>query len=148
MVEIMVVISIAGTLMAMSVWGIRGWAQSSAFKGAPQQIQAVLRATQQQAITEGTPYCVTFDTVADQYSVYRHECTDPTKVKTKGPFGTGSSQVKLFEPVFTDASGAPHTGVTFLPRGSAWAGQVVLTRGSSMTHEVHVEGMTGRVWTK
>lgn len=148
LVEVMVVVGMIGTLTAIATWGIRGWGTSSAFKGASQQVQAVLRSTQQRAITEGTSYCVQFGTATDSYEVYRYACTDPTlpKVKTAGPFNTGSGSVHLSGPMFTDATGVARTGVTFLPRGSAWPGQVTVVRsGSSLSYVVHVEGMTGRV---
>ena len=146
LVEVMVVVAMIGSLTAMVVWGIQGWATSSAFKGASQQVQSVLRTTQQRAITEGTSFCVEFDTATDQYAVFRLACTNSAKVKTAGPFGTGSDKVHLSGPLFCDADNKPRTGVTFTPRGSAWPGQVVVTReGSSLSSVVRVEGMTGRV---
>ena len=63
--EVMVVVALVGVLSAMAVWGIRGWATASAFKGASQQVQSVLRTTQQRAITEGTSFCVQFDVATD-----------------------------------------------------------------------------------
>ena len=145
LVEVMVVVAMVGSLTAMTVWGIRGWATSSAFKGASQQVQSVLRTTQQQAITEGTSYCVEFDTATDQYAVFRLACTNPAKVKTSGPFGTGSGEVHLSEPAFLDGV-TEHPGVTFSSRGSAWPGQVAVVRdGSYVPRVVRVEGMTGRV---
>lgn len=146
LVEVMVVVGMIGALTAMAVWGIRGWATANAFKGAGQQVQSVMRTTQQQAITEGTSFCVMFDTAADTYAVYRLSCTDPGRVKTAGPYTTGSKSVHLFGPVFRDAGDVARTGVTFLPRGSAWPGQVSVVReGSSLSTVVRVEGMTGRV---
>ena len=147
LVEVMVVVAMVGSLTAMAVWGVRGWAASSAHKGAAQQVQSVLRTTQQRAITEGTSYCVEFNTATDQYAVFRFGCgTDPAKVKTAGWYGTGSARVHLSAPAFRDASLTPRTWVTFTPRGSAWPGEVVLTRDdSSKKYPVLVEGMTGRV---
>jgi len=144
LVEVMVVVALVGVLSAMAVWGIRGWATASAFKGASQQVQSVLRTTQQRAITEGTSFCVQFDVATDQYTVFRSACTDTDKVKTAGPFGTCSNKVKLEAPAFVDALNTERSGVTFSPRGSAWPGHVAIVRGSK-SHVVHVEGMTGRV---
>jgi len=101
LVEVMVVVAMIGTLTAMAVWGIRGWATSSAFKGTSQQVQSVLRTTQQRAITEGTSFCVEFNTETDQYAVFRFACTDSRRVKTAGWFGTGSHEVQLSGPLFT-----------------------------------------------
>ena len=146
LVEVMVVMALVGALMAMAVWGIRGWAISAAHKGTAQQVQTVLRTTQQRAITEGTSFCVEFDTATDRYAVFRFACGDSARVKTAGWFATGSGEVQLSGPAFLDASGTAQTGVTFTPRGSAWPGQVAVVRnGSSVSYEVEVEGMTGRV---
>ncbi|MGV8847748.1 pilus assembly FimT family protein [Tessaracoccus sp.] len=145
--EVMVVVALIGGLSAMVVWGVRGWMTASAFKGASQQVESVLRSTQQQAITEGKSFCVDFDVAGGTYGVYRFACTDPGRVKVKGPFGTGSGAVHLSGPLFRDAGDVGRTGVTFLPRGSAWPGQVSVVRdGSSLVAVVRVEGMTGRVW--
>jgi len=110
LVEVMMVVAMIGTLTAMAVWGIRGWATSSAFKGASQQIQSLLRTTQQRAITEGTSFCVEFNTATNQYAVFRLACTDPDRVKTAGWFGTGSDKVRLSGPMFRDSLDAPRTG--------------------------------------
>jgi type II secretory pathway pseudopilin PulG len=143
MLEVMVVVAMVGVLTAIAVWRIQEWATASAFKGAPQQVQSVLRTTQQRAITEGVSFCVEFDTTTDEYAVFRFACTDTGRVKTAGPFGTGSDEVHLSEPEFMDASGVTH-GVTFSPRGSASPGQVAVVR-NGVSRMVHVEGMTGRV---
>jgi Tfp pilus assembly protein FimT len=147
LVEAMVVVAMIGTLTAMAVWGIRGWATANAFKGASQQIQSVMRSAQQRAITEGTSFCVWFDTGSDTYATYRSVCNGQpaAALKTAGPWGLGSSAVHLSGPAFVDPLSATQHGVTFLPRGSAWPGQVSVVRDGSLTKVVHVEGMTGRV---
>lgn len=150
MVEVMIVAGMIGVLASMAVWGIRGWAAANAFKGASQQIQSVMRSAQQRAITEGTSFCVWFDTGSDTYATYRSVCNGQpaAALKTAGPWGLGSGEVHLSGPTFADAASTTQTGVTFLPRGSAWPGQVSVIRdGSSLTYVVRVEGMTGRVST-
>ena len=148
LVEVMVVVALVGVLTAMAVWDIRGWATSSAHKGAAHQIQSVMRTTQQRAITEGKPYCVLF-LPADRYEVYQGACT-ALGPKRSGPFGTGSAHVHLKRPAFAfmDSLGTPQkgAGVTFTPRGSAWPGDVSVERDNSkVSYVVLVEGMTGRV---
>ena len=148
LVEVMVVVAMIGTLTAFTVWGIRGWATSSAHKGTAQQVQSVLRTTQQRAITEGMSFCVAFDT--DKYAVFRSECTEPMNQtrKVSGWFGSGSSDVTLaWTPTVATSNTARNRGVTFSPRGSAWPGKVSVVRAGSSpkSYVVQVEGMTGHV---
>lgn len=144
LVEVLVVMSLMGIVMAIAVSGWSSWAQSRAHSGAASEIQGVMRQAQQRAITEGLASCVLFDTSADTYTVYRGRCTDTTKVKVSGPFST--SGVSIVDPAFTSTAGTSTVGASFYGRGTGSPGSVEITReGSTKVYRVSVEGLTGRV---
>ena len=90
--------------------------------------------------------CVTFDTAADTYTLFRGRCDDNAKTRVRGPIGTDASSVDLESPRFTSENGTVQPAVTFRPTGSAWPGQVEVTRGGSdKVYRLRVDGITGRV---
>ena len=146
LLEVLVVISLLGIMMAIAVSGYSSWSKASAHSGAAGEIQAVMRQAQQRAITEGRATCVLFDAAADTYSVYRGRCSDATRVLVTGPVATDSSGVSIDAPSFTSSTGTPSAGASFYGRGSGSPGSVQITRaGSSKVYRVSVEGLTGRV---
>jgi len=145
MIEVAVALVLLGVIMAISVSGWKGWARASEHSGAARHVQSLLRQGQQRAVTEGTTMCVAFDTTTDSYSLYQGLCTDPGKIRVDGPFGTDSRAVHLSSPAFTSPEG-PSQGVSFTARGTAWPGEVRVTRdGSTKVYRLTVEGLTGRV---
>jgi prepilin-type N-terminal cleavage/methylation domain-containing protein len=146
LVEVLVVMSLLGVMMAIAVSGWSSWARSSQQAGTATSIQTTMRAAQQRAVTEGRSACVLFDTAADTYTVYRGACDDAAKVRVLGPIGTQSGDVEISAPSFTSLAGVVRQGVTFRARGTAWAGQVLVTRrGAAKTYTIAVERLTGRV---
>jgi len=145
LIELLVAIVLLGLIIAISVSGWKTWARASEHSGAARHVQSLLRQAQQRAVTEGTSMCVAFDTTTDSYTLYQGLCTDPSKVRIDGPFDTDSSAVHLSSPAFTSSSGTQQ-GVTFSARGTAWPGEVRVTRdGSTKVYRITVEGLTGRV---
>jgi prepilin-type N-terminal cleavage/methylation domain-containing protein len=145
LIEVLVVISLLGTMMAIAVGGWSSWAKASAHSGTAREIQTIMRQAHQRAVTEGRAICVWFDVASNSYTVYRGSCEVSTKVKIAGPYQTGADQVQLTLPAFTSPSGTS-AGVTFLARGTAWPGEVRVSRtGSSKVYVLKVEGLTGRV---
>lgn len=145
LVEVMVTIVIMGTLLSIGVGGFRNWTVARAHEGAATNLQTILRYTQTRAITEGTSFCVTFDTAAETYTIWRYAC-DTATTKVNGPYPMNHHQVHLDSPRFLYADGSTRTGVTFKPTGTATDGQIRITRdGSAKTYLVDVEGFTGRV---
>jgi type II secretion system protein H len=146
LVEVLVVIALLGVMMAIAVSGWSSWARASQQAGTATSIQTALRTAQQRAVTEGRSACVLFDTSADTYTVFRGACDDAGKVRVLGPVGTESGDVEIAAPSFSSASGVASQGVTFSARGTAWAGQVLVTRrGDSKVYTISVERLTGRV---
>lgn len=142
LLEVLVTISLLGIMMAIAVSGWSSWAKASAHSGTAGEIQSVLRQSHQRAIAEGESLCVRFD-VPNTYSVYRGTCGAPTTLLS-GPYRTASPEVRIVAPQFGPAGG--ETGVTMEPRGTAYAGSVLVTRtGSSKEYRLTVEGLTSRV---
>lgn len=146
LIEVLVTLALMGVLMAFALSGWTSWAGARGHSGTAQEIQSLLRQTQQRAVTEGQSMCVEFDTAANQYSVFRGACDDAGKVRVQGPFDTSDDRVLLQSPSFTSATTTGYTGVTFRARGSAWPGEVRIARtGATKVHVLRVEGLTGRV---
>lgn len=151
LIELVVVMSLLGAMMAIAVGGWSAWAKASAHEGAADELQSLMRQTQQRAVTEGTAMCVWFDVTANTSSVYRGTCDDSGKQLIQGPVAPAGAEVRLAAPAYTwdaNADGASETyaGVTFYARGNAWPGTVEVRRGgSSKTYTLTVEGLTGRV---
>lgn len=151
LIELVVVMSLLGVMMAIAVGGWSAWTKASAHDGAAHELQSLMRQTQQRAVTEGSAMCVLFDVTADASSVYRGTCDDSAKQLIQGPVAPESADVQLAAPAFTwdtnaDGTKETYTGVTFYARGNAWPGTVVVRRdGSSKTYTLTVEGLTGRV---
>lgn len=145
LIEVLVVITLLGVMMAIAVSGFSSWSKASAHSGTAREIQTVLRQAHQRAITEGRAMCVWFDTTANTYTLYRGACDVSTKTKIAGPYETGADEVRISSPVFTAPSGAS-AGVTYFARGTGWPGEVRVTRtGSGKVYVLKVEGLTGRV---
>jgi type II secretion system protein H len=146
LIEVMVAIMLFGIVVTIAVNSSRTWSLAPEQSGTARTMQSVLRQAQQRAVTEGRPACVTFDVATDSYTVFRGACDNPAKTEVQGPMTTDSSKVHLTTPAFTTPSGTPGTGVSFTARGTAWPGQVKVTRdGSTKTYVLTVEGLTGRV---
>ena len=147
LLEIMVVIGLMSLLSAFGVGAWKSWAVAEAQKGAATDLQTIMRQTQVRAVTEGVNFCVTFDTAANTYTIWRYTCHSPTgNVKVNGPFTLGDSRVQLSDVNFTAVAPATSTEVTFRASGSATPGGLTITRtGSAKTYSLTVEGLTGRV---
>lgn len=145
LVELLVTISLMGTLMAIAVGAWSAWAQASAHSGAAREIQSAMRQAHQQAVTEGRATCFWFDDAADTYTVFRGRCTEPTKLKILGPVAL-PARVRVTTPTFTSLAGTTMAGVSFQARGTGAPGDVRVTRdGSSKVYVLSVDWLTGRV---
>jgi type II secretion system protein H len=146
LIEAVVTMALLGTMMAIAVGGWSSWARAKEQSGAAYELQSLLRQAQQRAVTEGRSMCVLFEPATDQYTVYRGTCDAADKVKVQGPLTSGSPSVHLTSPAFVSPSASDNAGVSFTARGTAWPGEVRITRtGSSKVYTVRVEGLTGHV---
>ena len=145
LLEIIVVVGLVSVLAALGVGAWKSWTVAEAQKGAATDLQTVMRQTQVRAVTEGKNFCIKFGTPADTYTVYRYAC-DESPEKVNGPFTLGDSRVHLAGVQFHQPDGSLTTMVNFRPSGSAWPGELTITRsGSPKTYTLDVEGLTGRV---
>lgn len=148
MIELVVVIALAGVLAAIAVSGWQTWTRASEHEGAATEIVAVLRQAQQRAVTEGSSICVEFDVAGGAWTVFRGACASGSRTKLEGPMPLDSPRVRITTAGFTSGPGATGPGVTFSSRGTATPGGLELARdGSSTRRTVSVEGLTGRVTT-
>lgn len=146
LVEVLVTMALMGLVMAFAVTGWNAWAASRQHSGTAQEITSHLRQAQQRAVTEGRATCVLFDVGRSEWSVFLGACDSTEKVRVQGPVKTASPKVVIASAAFTGTASIGQPGVTFSARGTAWPGQVSVTRpGTSKTYVVKVEGLTGRV---
>ncbi len=146
LIEVLVTIALMGALMAIAIGGYRHWAEADEQQGTARQLQSVLRATQQRAVTEGRTLCVKF--ASGDYEVWSASCSTASGgTQIEGPIPTQGSAVELASPSFQDPSGAGTLPtLTFFTRGTATAGSVqVIRTGSAKVYTVTVEELTGRV---
>jgi type II secretory pathway pseudopilin PulG len=143
MLEMVVVMAIAGSLMAIAVSGWQGWSKASAQDGLVSQLQLTLRQAQQRAVTTGTSTCVAFDEDDDSWQIFDVACANTDGV-TPSATDRADGGLDLQD---VDFGGAD--AVTFSPRGTGEEGTVVIAReGGDRQVTIHVERLTGRVSTR
>lgn len=146
LVEVLVAIALMGLMAAIAVSGWNTWATARQHSGTAQEITSYLRQAQQRAVTEGRSMCVLFDLPRGEWSVFRGTCDAADKVRIQGPVATASPRVAIGSASFTGPAGTGQRGVTFSARGTAWPGELRVTRdGTAKTYVIRVEGLTGRV---
>jgi len=145
MIELLVVMVIIGALSALGTSGWSRYQRTVEHRGSAQELVSALRNAQQASFAEAATFCVSFDTAARSYQVFKFACG--AGGTPSGPADkTQSSRVTLVTPTFTQLNGSTASQVSFFPRGSATKGSVVVARqGSSRMYTITVEGLTGRV---
>lgn len=124
---------------------MHSWAAAERQRGTASAIESLLRTTQQRAITESRPMCVSFDLTAQNYSMSRGVCGTPDEQRLQGPMRPDGG-VTLDSASFAAGGGATAPHVTFYPRGTATPGTVRIMRADSDRVDVlAVDGLTGRV---
>lgn len=146
MIETIVAIGIAGTLMAIAVSGWQGWSRASEQDGFVTELQLVLRQAQQRAVTTGSSVCVDFDAGTESWTVKSGRCDGTTT--TLEAARTAPRGLDLLTPSFDYGTSVPdRTGVTFRPWGSATPGGLYVQREGGPRIRIAVQGLTGRVST-
>lgn len=144
LIEVLVVMSLMGAMMAIAVSGWDSWARASEHKGAAQEVQSLLRSTQQTAVSGGSAMCVDFDVANNRIVVSEGACgsADLTERETRElPAG-----VSLSSPNFKVAEdSAPEPSLTFFARGTASSGTVAVARDGASPYVLSVEGLSGHV---
>lgn len=147
MIEMITTLALGSILMATAVWTFGRYTAAQEQSGSADDVSSTLRYTAQRALAEEISYCVTFDTGAGAWRVYRYACSGASAVQVDRGAVRGS-RVTLANASFIGSDGATSADVTFTPRGTASDGSVdVLRSGTSSRYRVSVEGLTGRVTT-
>ena len=146
LIELMVTMVIASTLMSIGVFGFTNWQHTSQQRGTAQELVSALRNTAVRSVSEGRTYCVDFDSAAAQsYSVYRVACG--TGTLARGGARTASTKVSLTTNVTSTPCPAGHKCIYFYPRGTASPATVNVTSSArSKVYTINVEGLTARVY--
>lgn len=145
LLELCTAMAIFGVLAGIAITPMHRWMAGERQGSTTAAIEALFRETQQRAVTEGRSMCVSFDVVAQTYSMLRGACGSVGPVRLVGPVGPDSG-VRLDTASFAAPGGGTVAGATFYPRGTATPGQVRITRaGADRVDTLLVEGLTGRV---
>ncbi|MGQ0626166.1 MAG: GspH/FimT family pseudopilin [Sporichthyaceae bacterium] len=144
LIEVCWAMAIAGILAATALTSMNGWVAASNHTSTTAGLEALLRETQQRAVTEGRTLCVAFDLTAQHYDVYRGECGGASLTHLRGPMRPDGGAT-ISSASFTNSAGST-AGVTFYPRGTASPGAATIVRGGSdRVDTLLVDGLTGRV---
>ena len=146
LIELMVTMVIASTLMSIGVFGFTNWRHTSQQQGTAQSLVSALRSTAVRSVSEGRTYCVDFASATTQsYTVYRVSCV--TGTVAGGGARTASSKVSLSPTVTSTPCTAGHKCIYFYPRGTASPATVDVTSSArSKVYRITVEGLTARVY--
>lgn len=141
LVELVVTMSVAGVLMALTAFGWSAYLRATQQRDTAQQVLSVLRNAQQRSLAEAVSYCVSFEPRA--LDLHRYSCADADVATTTV---SDAAQVSLDDASFLQPDGSQRSTLTFLPRGAATKGSVRVVRdGSAKVYTINVEGLTGRV---
>ncbi|GAA0635554.1 hypothetical protein GCM10009547_44630 [Sporichthya brevicatena] len=144
LVELCSSLMIFGILAGVGVTALHSWTAGSRQTATTSALEALLRQTQQRAVTEGRTLCIDFDLATQNWSVLRGPCTGTGQVLIDGPMRVEDG-VRITAASFATGA-ATLDGVTFYPRGTATPGSITITReGSDRVDTLTVEGLTGRV---
>jgi type II secretory pathway pseudopilin PulG len=147
LIELLVVMSVSSTLMAIGAFSFVNWRQTAQQQGSASQLVSTLRGASERSISEGRTYCVDI-TSGTSYALWRYTCGTGTKVE--GPYSVQSNKISFTTTNTLPAAAtcpASHKCLYFYPRGTAVASTVtVASTARSKVYTVHVEGLTARVW--
>ena len=150
-IELAVVMAIAGVLMTIGTFGFTNWRHTSQHQGAADELVSTLRGASVQAISEGRTYCLDVKSGGTSYELWRYSCGGVGAVRVGATRSTQSSAVTYAATVSspTPAPVCPSgsTCLYFYPRGTAVPAEVtVASAHRSKTYTVRVEGLTSRVY--
>jgi Tfp pilus assembly protein FimT len=144
LVEVCFAMAVFSTMAAIGVNSLHRWNSGTQQTATRSSLEALLRETQQRAVTEGRTLCVNFDLATQGWSVLRGACGTAGQVRLQGPIRPDNG-IRIATASFTTGP-STLSGVTFYPRGTATPGTVTITRsGSARVDTLTVEGLTGRV---
>ena len=150
LIELIVVMSIGGTLALIGTFGFTNYQRVSQQRGSSQELVSQLRNTSERSISEGRAYCVDIDPTGRSYTTWRYACSPGNQVG--GTRKTQSSKVTIATaltlPTPAPACPASHSCLYFYPRGTAIPGTLTVTSTERpQIYTIHVEGLTARVYS-
>ncbi|NPU86057.1 MAG: type II transport protein [Syntrophaceae bacterium] len=128
--ELLIIIAIIGILAVIAGYSWQRYVTNANLRSAAREIASDFSMAREKALKENQNFTITFDVTANQYTI-----SPGATVKKPTFFG---SDISLTGANF----GIGGTTITFLPRGTASAGNVTLTnsRGSTATIVVNITG--------
>jgi prepilin-type N-terminal cleavage/methylation domain-containing protein len=153
LIELLVTLSISAILLATAGSSLASWSDSTAHKGARDEVVSALRMTAQRALSEGRTYCLAFG-ANGSWSTYRTQCGSAGVLvgSGQGLETTGETVTAAFVydsslvSTCTTGSGASSCAY-FYPRGTASRGTVTVAREGKPTYTINVEQLTSRVYS-
>ena len=157
LIELVVVMSIAGVLTSVGIFGFQNWRDTAQQQGTADEVVSILRNASTRAISEGRTYCVAIAADGRSYTQWRYSCGGTTGLTTgsaksvQGPAVSLTTTVpfptSVALPSPTPACPAGSKCLYFYPRGTAIPAQIVVNSSArSKTYTVRVEGLTARVY--
>lgn len=157
LIEMVVVMSILGTLMSIGTFGFLNWKNTAQQQGTADEVVSALRNASTRAVSEGRTYCMAFAADGRSYTAWRSACSSSTGTQVAAPTRVQGNDVTLATTVpFPSTAAMPspapacpaaHSCLYFYPRGTAIPAQVVVSSTArSKTYTIHVEGLTARVY--
>ncbi|MGV8079025.1 MAG: GspH/FimT family protein [Syntrophales bacterium] len=128
--ELLIIIAIIGILAVISGYSWQRYVTNANLRAAAREIATDFSWAKENALKENRNYTITFDVSGNQYTI-----APGAKVKSPTFFGT---DIRITGANF----GIGGTTITFLPRGTASAGNVALvnSRGSTASIVVNITG--------
>ena len=142
MIELMLVVSVMGIILASSFVSLQHGMPSHELRAASSKMAAELRLARQKAIAENNNYTITFDPATDSYNVWDDDGSDGYHAP-----GETVRTIHLSETLQlgTIAIGASNS-VTFRPNGSAdKGGYVEIVGASTSRRRVQIVKPTGSI---
>jgi general secretion pathway protein H len=134
LLEMIVVMVIAGALVALTPPMISRVIPSVKLKGASQEMAAALRFLRSWSIAQGEEGLLVLDLEQKQYQI------TPREQVYRLPESTEVRLVSVSDESPNDKQG----GIRFYPDGSSTGGRVIL-KGSGSKHQIDVDWLTGRI---
>ncbi len=142
LIEVMTSILLLSLLMAIAVGPFKSFQEARAHKETSRLVVGAMRNAQVSAVAESMRYRVAVTGGGKSLTVYQAPAAGP-EVK-RGTYEVADQRITLVDAAFTSSAGTS-TSAYFYSRGSATAGQLLVTRKDHPSINIVVEGLTGRV---
>lgn len=148
LIELIIVIAIIGIMATISSYAYQSYVNNTNLRTAARDLASDMANNKQKSVAEGLCYRMTISTGGNNYTIERGDaasccttCTPPTTftvMATKSPTAFGSN-------LTINRTNHPGNIITFQPRGTTSAGDVVL-RNSRMSEATITSTITGKTY--